>query len=147
MHVFSIDKSYNSLLNTLSDSLTSNLDHKRAPITLIAKGRPLHFSTIRLPISSSYEYASKLPSWKAYFANSGQQSPFDHSIIWWVVLACMTLATSESRVVTMTLLPCVLYLKALLKISHLEVECSVLSRNPFPNKKTSKTCFRQVLRS
>jgi hypothetical protein len=73
MFVSSIGKSHNSLLNTLSHSSTCNLDHKRAPIALIAKGRPLHFHTICVPIACSSVYASKLPMGNVNFANNDKQ--------------------------------------------------------------------------
>jgi hypothetical protein len=76
MSVCLIGESHNSLLNILFHSLTHKLDRKRAPIAVIAKGKPLHFSTIWLPISSSCGYALKLPLGNAYFANSDQQSFF-----------------------------------------------------------------------
>jgi len=76
MSVCLIGEFHSLLLNTLSHSLTHKLDRKRASIATIAKCKPLHFSTIWLPISSSCGYALKLPLGNAYFANSDQQSFF-----------------------------------------------------------------------
>ncbi|KAJ0624938.1 hypothetical protein HanRHA438_Chr01g0044721 [Helianthus annuus] len=63
---------------TCSQSLVLLFDHIKLPKVFTARGSPLHFSTISLPIgSSSLMSFLSLPCANAYFLNSNHESSPD----------------------------------------------------------------------
>ncbi|RDX99106.1 hypothetical protein CR513_17884, partial [Mucuna pruriens] len=69
----SCGKSHMLLVNTLSHFEIDEFVYRRLPIVFKARGNPLHFLTIFIPISFSSAFNSGLSSWNACLRNTCQQ--------------------------------------------------------------------------
>ncbi|WVZ13605.1 hypothetical protein V8G54_011171 [Vigna mungo] len=100
----SFGKSHMSLSNTLFQSEMDDFVCKRLPIVFKARGNPLHFSTILLPISFLSSFNSRSSSFRACSSKTFQPSSFSNCFRR-CTLDLMLEATFSTRVVTRILLP------------------------------------------
>ncbi|BAU01001.1 hypothetical protein VIGAN_11015200 [Vigna angularis var. angularis] len=93
-----------SLFNTLFQSERNDFVQRRLPIVFKARGNPLHFSTILLPISFFSSFNSRSSPFRACSSKTFQHSSSSNCFRR-CTLDLMLEATFSIRVVTRILLP------------------------------------------